>query len=462
MRLCEAIDDDHSQPRRRLLLIEDDQETRLAVTDLLRDLGHHVDSEANAEAGLERVSHEDFDAVLTDIRMQGMSGLEFCARVAQDGPRVPVVLMTAYSDVGTAVDALHAGATDFITKPFDLDELESAIERVLSREDPTRPTRLAAPVIAPSWANLLVGSSAPMNKLRSEIAGAANTRANVLITGESGTGKDLVARAVHLADPERGPFVTLSAASGPATLLESELFGSVRGAFTGSVEARAGLFREAHGGTLFIDEVADLPPELQAKLLRCLQQHAVRPLGDSQEYPVDVCVIAATSRDLDALVAAGRFRADLAFRLEGLRLVLPPLREREGDLDQLIDHFLARASARGERKFGLTEAARRLLAGYDFPGNVRELENRLEAAMALSSTGIIGVKDIPALRRAKERRAKAGEAGALTLEEIERAHIETTLRRTRWNKAYAARTLGIDRATLYRKLKRYGLGRRSV
>jgi two-component system response regulator HydG len=462
MRLSEAIDVDHSQRQRRLLLIEDDQETRLAVSDLLRDLGHHVDAEPTAEAALERVCHEDFDAVLTDVRMQGMSGIEFCARVAQDGPRVPVVLMTAFSDVSTAVDALHAGATDFITKPFDLEELESAIDRVLSREDPTRPLRLAAPVISPTWANLLVGTSAPMNKLRCEIAGAAKTRANVLITGETGTGKDLVARALHLADPTRGPFVALSAASGPATLLESELFGSVRGAFTGSTETRAGLFRDANGGTLFIDEVADLPLELQAKLLRSLQQRAVRPLGDSQEYPVDVCVIAATSRDLDALVVSGKFRADLAFRLEGLRLVLPPLREREGDLDQLIDHFLARASARTGQKVGLTDAARRVLAAHDFPGNVRELENRLEAALSFSSNGIIGVKDIPALRRSKERQAKPAEAATLTLEEIERAHIETTLRRTRWNKAYAARTLGIDRATLYRKLKRYGLGRRSV
>ncbi len=450
--------DFRSERRGRLLVVEDDADTRLAVSDLLRDLGHHVDAQPTAEAALERVFREDYDVVLTDIRMSGMSGLELCARLSREGPRVPVVMMTAFGDVSAAVDALHAGASDFITKPFDVSELESALNRALARGE-GRPERLPEPEVATDWARLLVGSSPAMCALRSEIASAAKTRANVLITGESGTGKDIVARALHLADPRRGAFVTLSAASGPASLLESELFGSVRGAFTGAVEARNGLFRDADGGTLFIDEITDLAPELQAKLLRCLQQRAVRPLGDSREYPVDTCIIAATSRDLDSLVTAGRFRADLAFRLEGLRLTLPPLRERSHDIVELIDHFLARASERSGREIRITEAARRLLSSYDFPGNVRELEHRLEAAATLSPTGLIGVKDFPPALRTKARGAHLRPSGAATLEEIERAHIETALRRTRWNKARAARTLGIDRATLYRKLKRYGLGR---
>ena len=447
-----------SERRGRLLVVEDDTETRLAVSDLLRDLGHQVDAHPTAEDALERVFREDYDLVLADIRMSGMSGLELCARLSREGPRLPVVMMTAFGDVGAAVDALHAGASDFITKPFDLEELESALNRALARGD-ERAERLPEPEVAADWARLLVGSSPVMSTLRAEIASAAKTRANVLIMGESGTGKDVVARALHLADPTRGPFVTLSAAAGPPSLLESELFGSVRGAFTGAVEARNGLFRDADGGTLFIDEVTDLAPELQAKLLRCLQQRAVRPLGDSREYPVDTCVIAATSRDLDSLVTAGRFRADLAFRLEGLRLTLPPLRERGKDLDELVDHFLARASERGGRELRITDAARRLLATYDFPGNVRELEHRLEAAATLSPTGVIGVKDFPPALRSKARGAQIRPSGAATLEEIERAHIETALRRMRWNKARAARVLGIDRATLYRKLKRYGLGR---
>jgi DNA-binding NtrC family response regulator len=462
MQASEAVDTDVRNERRgRLLVVEDDAETRLAVSDLLRDLGHQVDAQSSAEAALERVFREDYDVVLTDMRMSGMSGLELCARLSREGPRVPVVLMTAFGDVNAAVDALHAGASDFIMKPFDVSELESALGRALARGD-DRPERLPEPEVAHDWARLLVGSSAVMTALRGEIASAAQTRANVLITGESGTGKDVVARALHLADPKRGPFVTLSAASAPASLLESELFGSVRGAFTGALEARNGLFRDADGGTLFIDEITDLAPELQAKLLRCLQQRAVRPLGDTREHPIDACIIAATSRDLDSLVTAGRFRADLAFRLEGLRLTLPPLRERGKDIDELVDHFLARASERSGRELRITDAARRLLSSYDFPGNVRELEHRLEAAATLSPSGVIGVKDFPPALRTKARGAHLRPSGAATLEEIERAHIETALRRTRWNKARAARTLGIDRATLYRKLKRYGLGRHLV
>lgn len=462
MPASEAVVAETDNDRRgRLLLVEDDTDTRLAVTDLLRDLGHHVDPQPNAEAALERVFHDDFDVVLTDMRMSGMSGLELCARLSREGPRLPVVLMTAFGDVNAAVDALHAGASDFIMKPFEVHELESALNRALSRGE-ERSERLPEPDVGADWARTLVGSSTVMNALRAEIASAANTRANVLITGESGTGKDVVARALHLADPKRGPFVTLSAASAPASLLESELFGSVRGAFTGAVEARNGLFRDADGGTLFIDEVTDLSLDLQAKLLRCLQQRAVRPLGDSREYPVDTCIVAATSHDLDSLVTAGRFRADLAFRLEGLRLTLPPLRDRGADLDELIDHFLAKASAKAGRELRITDAARRLLASYDFPGNVRELEHRLEAAVTLSPSGVVGVKDFPAALRTKARGAQLRPSGAATLEEIERAHIETALRRTRWNKARAARTLGIDRATLYRKLKRYGLGRHLV
>jgi DNA-binding NtrC family response regulator len=462
MHVSEAVVTDFRNERRgRLLVVEDDAETRLAVSDLLRDLGHQVDAQSTAEAALERVFREDYDVVLTDMRMSGMSGLELCARLSREGPRVPVVLMTAFGDVNAAVDALHAGASDFIMKPFDVSELESALGRALARGD-DRPERLPEPEVAHDWARLLVGSSAVMTALRGEIASAAKTRANVLITGESGTGKDVVARALHLADSKRGPFVTLSAASAPASLLESELFGSVRGAFTGAVEARNGLFRDADGGTLFIDEITDLAPELQAKLLRCLQQRAVRPLGDTREYPIDACIIAATSRDLDSLVTAGRFRADLAFRLEGLRLTLPPLRERGKDIDELVDHFLGRASERSGRELRITDAARRLLSSYDFPGNVRELEHRLEAAATLSPSGVIGVKDFPPALRTKARGAHLRPSGAATLEEIERAHIETALRRTRWNKARAARTLGIDRATLYRKLKRYGLGRHLV
>jgi two-component system response regulator HydG len=462
MHASEAVDTDFRNERRgRLLVVEDDTETRLAVSDLLRDLGHQVDAQSTAEAALERAFHEDYDVVLTDMRMSGMSGLELCARLSREGPRVPVVLMTAFGDVNAAVDALHAGASDFIMKPFDVSELESALGRALARGE-DRPERLPEPEVAHDWARLLVGSSAVMTALRGEIASAAKTRANVLITGESGTGKDVVARALHLADSKRGPFVTLSAASAPASLLESELFGSVRGAFTGALEARNGLFRDADGGTLFIDEITDLAPELQAKLLRCLQQRAVRPLGDTREYPIDTCIIAATSLDLDSLVTAGRFRADLAFRLEGLRLTLPPLRERGKDIDELVDHFLARASERSGRELRITDAARRLLSSYDFPGNVRELEHRLEAAATLSPSGVIGVKDFPPALRTKARGAHLRPSGAATLEEIERAHIETALRRTRWNKARAARTLGIDRATLYRKLKRYGLGRHLV
>jgi two-component system response regulator HydG len=364
--------------------------------------------------------------------------------------------MTAFGDVDMAVDALRAGAFDFITKPIAIEQLTRVLDRAVSlSRTKTGIVRLEDPEVPDGSRHGIMGSSPALHALMERIARVAPTDATVLITGESGTGKELVARAVHGRGPRRaGPFVALSCAAMPFELLEAELFGHRRGAFTGAVEARDGLFQGARGGTLFLDEIGDMPLDLQPKLLRVLEEPRVRPLGGAQEVPVDVRIIAATNRDLEQAVEQGHFREDLLFRLNVHHIQVPPLRERTGDVLELARYFLSR----GGKSYQLTPDAERLLCAYTWPGNVRELENCLNAAAALATGNTVSARELPArLQIQAPPPEQATPETSASLEEVERRYIEVVLRATGWNKALAARKLGIDRATLYRKLLRLGL-----
>jgi DNA-binding NtrC family response regulator len=449
---------DDTRPRTRVLIVEDDDETRMALSDALEDLGHQVRSESCAERALSALEHDDVDAVLTDVRMPGMGGIELCRRLSGDRPNVPVVVMTAYGDVDSAVGALRAGAFDFITKPFSVDGVAEVLDHALDRGRSSTPVvRLASPEVADDSFHGLIGSSAVMRALHQQIGRAAATDSTVLITGESGTGKELVARAIHRAsERSSGPFVAVSCAAVPHEILEAELFGHEKGAFTGAVQARIGLFEQATRGTLFLDEIGDMPLDLQPKLLRVLQERRVRPLGASREVLLDTRIVSATNRDLDQAVRSGQFREDLHFRIKVLHIHLPPLRERERDVLELAQHFLSRG---GNTPPPLSPEAEQQLLGHDWPGNVRELENAMHAATALATGNAIGLDELPTSVRTRRAPQSATVERPTTLEEVERRHIEIVLKAVGWNKARAARKLGIDRATLYRKLSRFGLDR---
>ena len=481
-----------------VLIVEDDDAIREAARDALVELGYDAHAEASAEKALAIMHQRVPAAVIADVRMPGMSGIEFCKRLTGDWPEVPVLLMTAFGDVDTAVEALRAGAFDFITKPLSFEHLTRVLEQAVRRQTAAPAmVRLADPAVPDGSLSGFVGSSEALRGVIERIARVAPTQATVLITGESGTGKELVARAVHDGSPRRErPFVALSCAEMPQGLLEAELFGYRRGAFTGAVQARDGLFQRAEGGTLFLDEIGELPLPLQPKLLRVLEERRVRPLGSSQEVALDVRIIAATNRDLEHAVRLGQFREDLLFRLNVHHIHLPPLRERGDDVMELARHFLARASraqstssaqggavdaprpvavsgddavsgdgaVSGERApvgagaagYRLTPEAENLIRKYHWPGNIRELENALSAAMALAKDGNIGLRELPT-RLESAGRGAPPPIEPVSLEEMERRHIEIVLRATGRNKALAARKLGIDRATLYRKLLRLGL-----
>ncbi len=444
----------------RVLIVEDDDDIREAAQDALTELGYDARAEPSAERALASLHRWVPAAVLADVRMPGMSGIEFCKRLTGDWPDVPVVLMTAFGDVDTAVEALRAGALDFITKPISIEHLASVLSQAVSGQlvSPAM-VRLDDPIVPDGSCQGLVGSSEALGAVVERIARVAPTPATVLVTGESGTGKELVARAVHDGSPRRErPFVALSCAAMPSGLLEAELFGYQRGAFTGASQAREGLFQRAEGGTLFLDEIGELPLTMQPKLLRVLEERRVRPLGSSREVELDVRIVAATNRDLEQAVRLGRFREDLLFRLNVHHIHVPPLRERGGDVVELAEYFLARnVTAPSEVAYRLTPDAEALLRAYPFPGNVRELENALSAAMALAKDGSIGVRELPVRFDSSGHGAASPAVEPVSLEEMERRHIEMVLRATGRNKALAARKLGIDRATLYRKLLRLGL-----
>jgi DNA-binding NtrC family response regulator len=445
----------------RLLVVDDEPLQLELVRGFLTKRGFEVETAADGEQALERFRRARVDVVLTDQKMPGMSGLELIPAVRAIDPDVAVIVITAYGTIEDAVAAIKAGATDYLTKPVNLDALLHRLAQVRERQRLVAENReLREALRERHRVEGIVGESGAMQDVLSLVARVAPSDATVLIRGESGTGKELIARAIHHASRRHaGPLVTVNCAALPETLLEAELFGHEKGAFTGASLARRGRFETAHGGTLFLDEIGDVPLHLQVKLLRVLQEREVERLGSSRPVPVDVRLLAATHRDLEALVREGRFRDDLYYRINVVTITVPPLRERRDDIPPLLERFLAKvARANGKTIRGLSREARDLLLRYDYPGNVRELENLVERAVVLSRDDVIGVGDLPLSVRAAER-DDAGTPASLpaAVEGLERRMIDDAMKRADGVQTRAAELLGIGERVLRYKLKKYGL-----
>jgi DNA-binding NtrC family response regulator len=446
-----------------VLVVDDDEGTCDLLELLLAGEGYDVRVETSAAAALRHIDDGDLDTILTDLHMDGIDGTELCRRVEAQRPELPVVVVTGHVSVDAAVAAMRAGAYDFLTKPIDVKLLTPVVARAVRHARLGREvTRLRRALADSQSFGEMIGRSPVMHRVFDLIERVASTEASVLVTGESGTGKELVARSLHARGRRRdGPFVALNCAAIPAGLVESELFGHARGAFTGARDSRDGLFVQAKGGTLFLDEIGELPPEVQPKLLRALQERKVRPVGGTQEVELDVRLVTATNRDLAAEVEAERFREDLLYRIDVVRVELPPLRLRGRDVLLLAQSFIERHAAQSQREVkGLDPAAAELLLGYDWPGNVRELENCMERAVALTRHDRIVPLDLPT--KVREHKSKSVVVATddpddlPTLEDLERRYIGRVLEITAGNKSHAARILGVERRTLYRRLDKYG------
>ncbi|WP_241758722.1 sigma-54-dependent transcriptional regulator [Pyxidicoccus parkwayensis] len=445
----------------RVLVVEDEREMRAMLEKGLTRRGFTPLPMPSADEALARLAAEDFDVVLTDLRMPGMDGLALCERIALNRPDIPVVVVTAFGSLETAVAAIRAGAYDFVTKPIDVDALVLVLERAVQhRALREEVRRLRQELGRRDEDGAVVGESLAMKQAYALIDRVADLDSTVLITGESGTGKEVAARAVHARGRRKdGPFVALNCAAMPEALLESELFGHAKGAFTDAKASRTGLFVQAHGGTLFLDEVGELPITLQPKLLRALQERTVRPVGGDTEIPFDARIVAATNRDLELAVEEGRFREDLYYRLNVIGIELPPLRARGNDVLSLSQRFTELFAARtGKRVVGLSPAAAQRLLAYGWPGNVRELQNCIERAVALTSFEQLTVDDLPErVRNYSQPKAvpeNTDPSELVTLEELERRYIHRVLEAVGGSRTLAARVLGVDRKTLYRKLER--------
>ncbi|MEO6576961.1 MAG: sigma-54 dependent transcriptional regulator [Polyangiaceae bacterium] len=446
-----------------VLLVDDDQSLCETLAIGLRKRGIHVTWNTSAVEAFRLLETTSVDVVVTDLHMREMGGIELCERVASSQPNVPVIVFTAFGSMDSAVAAIRAGAYDFISKPVEIDVLAIAVERAAQhRALGDEVKRLRLEMVRPRSGELL-GDSAAMKHVHDLIGRVASSEANVLVSGESGSGKELVARAIHsLSARSAGPFVAINCAAVPDALLESELFGHARGAFTDAKEAQPGLFVHARGGTLFLDEIGDMPLGLQPKLLRVLQERAVRPLGAKNEVPVDVRIIAATNRDLESAIEEHRFREDLYYRINVIHIPLPPLRARGGDVLPLAMSFIRRLAEQSHKDVtSISQDAAEKLVAYAWPGNVRELQNSMERAVALTRFSEICVDDLP--EKIRDYRSShvvvAGDdpTELVPLEEVERRYILRVLEAVAGNKTAAARILGLERKTLYRKLERYGV-----
>jgi DNA-binding NtrC family response regulator len=444
----------------KVLVCEDDRVARELLDEILRREGHEVEALASGDDALSRARADAYDLVISDVRLgDGADGMEVLAAFSSRAPQTPVILITAFGDVTGAMAAIQKGAYDYVSKPFNIEELTLTVRRALERSrllEENRALRAREGKAEPRLENI-VGRSPAMLDVYKMVARVASTQSTVLVVGESGTGKELVARAIHTHSPRAaGPFVAVNCTALTESLLESELFGHAKGAFTGAVAPRRGLFEEAQGGTLFLDEIGDVGGKMQAQLLRVLQEGEIRRVGGNEAIKIDVRVVAATNKELDDEVKAGRFREDLYFRINVVTIRLPPLRERPSDIPLLVRHFIAKYAARERRAdAGISDEAMETLRRHGWPGNVRELENVIERALALSKDGVILPSDLPPEVSAASAAAPAGLADDRpTLAELERRYIELVLRETGGNKKRAAEILGIDRRTLYRTLER--------
>ncbi len=447
----------------RILVVDDEESHRIMLRAVLKDEGYEVVEAADGSEAVRAVEQEPFDLVLLDVRMKTMDGIEALTEIRKISPLIPVLIMTAYASVKTAVEALKAGAFDYLTKPLDIEELKILIEKALElyhlrEENLTLKERLGDRFDF----SKIIGKSRKMRELFDTLSLVAPTDATILILGESGTGKELVANAIHHNSFRKSqPFIKISCSALPETLLESELFGHERGAFTGAIARREGRFQLAHRGTIFLDEVGEMSPTTQMKLLRVLQEKEFEPLGSVQTLKVDVRVIAATNKDLDQEVKKGRFREDLFYRLNVIPIHLPPLRERKEDIPDLANHFLSQYREKNKKEIKeFSPKALDLLIRYEWPGNIRELENCIERAVIVARGELIApvdlppsIQNLPAGKGDSEILFPAG----ISLQEAEKALILKTLEDAGGNRSRAAEILGINRRTLQMKLKEYGM-----
>jgi DNA-binding NtrC family response regulator len=442
-----------------ILIVDDDDDTAVLLRDSLRKRGFDVDAVNSAQQCLEHLRTDPADVVVTDVQMTGMSGIELCQELRQRYPDLLPLVLTGQGGLDTAIAAIRAGAYDFITKPVKVDALAIAVGRALEHLSLRREVKRLREASREMPIDGIAGSSPAIRETIEMIRRVADSDATVLVTGESGTGKELVARALHTLSPRRDhPFVAVNCAAMPAPLLESELFGHVRGAFTDAKRSRAGLFVQAGAGTIFLDEIGEMPIEMQVKLLRVLQERKVRPVGGDEEVPFEARVVTATNRDLETEVEEKRFREDLFYRINVVAIPVPPLRSRAGDILLLAQFFLKRIASRTNKPVqGISGPAARLLMDYDWPGNVRELENCMERAVALCRLDEITVDDLPA--KVQEHQSSKivitteSPGELITLDEMERRYVRQVLNAVGGNKTHAARILGIDRRSLYRRLE---------
>jgi DNA-binding NtrC family response regulator len=436
----------------RVLIIDDDESLRKVIGYMLEEAGYDVDRAASAEEGLRLVESRRPDLVLSDIKMPKRDGIELLADIKRIDATIPVVILTAFASVETAVEAMKRGATDYLTKPISRDDLTMTVAKTLKLHRLEAENENLRSTLRDRFRfDSIIGLSPAMTAMFDVLKKIAPTDATVLVTGESGTGKELIAKAIHYNSPRREhKLVAINCAAIPHELLESELFGHVRGAFTGAIRNKMGKFELAHGGTLFLDEIGAMPVHLQAKLLRALQEREIERVGDEHTIEVDVRVIAASNRSLSALVAAGEFREDLFYRLNVVPVQVPPLRERRGDIPLLVKHFVERFA--GDVTITVTREAMEALERYRWPGNVRELENFCERAVLMRSRTTLDAHDVTS-----QLSALAYQPSGPTLRDIERAAVVDALRASGWNRSRAARRLGVPRHILLYRIKKFGI-----
>ena len=449
----------------RILIVDDDPSFRRVVDYTLKEAGYETTLAVNGKQAREKFDEDDCAAVITDVLMPELGGLELLRQLGAIAPEVPVIVVTAHAAVDDAVDAMREGAFDYIAKPVNREELKLVLARALEVKALVRENRRLRQVVTDrlDFGNM-VGSAPKMQSVLEVAAQAAQVDSTILLLGESGTGKELLAKAIHVNGPrKKGPFIAVNCGAIPATLLESELFGHRRGAFTGAVSDQRGKVEAASGGTLFLDEVGDLEPAIQVKLLRLLQEKEIEKLGEGKPTKVDARILAATNRDLESLVRTGDFREDLYYRLAVIPIELPPLRERSTDVALLADHFLDKYARKFGKKLKLDRSVFRILERYPWPGNIRELENLMERLAALHPAGTVSPEDLPESFRSGA--STVGEvllqipAEGLDLQKLEEGLIKEALERNDWNQTRAAKFLGLTRNTLIYRMQKFGLNR---
>lgn len=447
----------------RVLVVDDEPSSRQLCLELLQGLGYASEAVDSAEKAIAVLEDGQVDIVVSDVHMPGGSGMDLLRTVKDNHPSVDVLVMTGFATISEAVEAVKLGAYDYIAKPFQLEKFRTVIRRLVERQQLAEENRLLREEMKTQHGfGEFVGTSPAMQQVYQMILKVSGKRHPVLVLGESGTGKELVARAVHTFGPMKDkPFVPVDCGALTPNLIESELFGHVRGAFTGATQARIGLLATAGGGTVFLDEIGELPIELQAKLLRALQEREIRPLGSNEPVPLRARVLAATNRDLEAGVEKGTFRQDLYFRLNVVSLMVPPLRERKVDIPALAQHFIERHGGPAEGIAGFSPEAMDRMMSYSWPGNVRELENCVQRALALGAGPLLQLKDLPPVMLGTiKSEAQPGEPH--TLEDLERRAIVNALETAGGDRLRAAKLLGIGKTTIYRKLKEYGIDESEV